>query len=572
MVSPDQLDEIIERLRSQGIDDGTVEAKRCGRGLSNDVWETVSAFANTAGGLILCGIDENEGFAPVSHFDLDRVRDQFVEGIGDGGSVSVVAHAPHYEFSRGMIDGRPVLLIEVEELGIQEKPCYIIARGVQGGSYKRIDDKDVRLSASELYEMQSVLVPSDADGGLVPEATVDDLDSVLVAAVIDGRRRQSPRVLKGADTREQQLTRLNITNREGSVRLAGLLATGIYPQQYYPKLVIDVAVHPGTAKSEPGAPRFLDRQICDGSLSACIEDALAAIGRNVRTISYVIGAGRRDEWEVPEEALREALANAVIHREYAPMFLGQAVSVDIYSDRIEVTSPGGLWGGKTLDTLEDGESRCRNAKLMALMGAVPFERAAGFVAESQGSGISAMIREMESRSLGRPHFVAKHDSFTVIFARHGAALERNRTWIAQHTGVVPDRREVTMLALLRNREQPLTIPEIRAALGWDSDDIRDVCSQLEAQGLLSKNVEGGYAVVEDAPSPQRQRGTTDELREAMVAYMEAGKTYSAHELATALDTPVSRIRYALPKLLKDKKVVATAGAHSRNRRYELGRS
>lgn len=75
MVSPDQLDEIIERLRSQGTDDGTVEAKRCGCGLSNDVWETVSAFANTAGGLILCGIDENEGFAPVSHFDLDRVRD-----------------------------------------------------------------------------------------------------------------------------------------------------------------------------------------------------------------------------------------------------------------------------------------------------------------------------------------------------------------------------------------------------------------------------------------------------------------------------------------------------------------
>ena len=102
-----------------------------------------------------------------------------------------------------------------------------MARGVQGGSYKRVDDKDIRLSPSELYEMQSVLVPSDADGSLVPEATISDLDGDLVAAVIEGRRRQSPRVLKGAETREQQLDRLNIANREGSVRLAGLLATGL---------------------------------------------------------------------------------------------------------------------------------------------------------------------------------------------------------------------------------------------------------------------------------------------------------------------------------------------------------
>lgn len=569
MVSVKQLDAIVARLRGQGTDDGTVEAKSCGHGLSKDIWETVSSFANTAGGLIICGIDEEEEFAPVAQFDLDRVRDQFVEGVGDGGSASVVAHPPHYELSRGMVDGSQVLLIEVEELGIQEKPCYIVARGVQGGSYKRVDDKDIRLSPSELYEMQSVLVPSDADSGLVAEATVDDLDDDLVAAVIDGRRRQSPRVLKGADTREQQLERLNITTREGSVRLAGLLATGLYPQQYYPKLVIDVAVHPGTRKSEPGGPRFIDRQICDGPLSACIEDALLAIGRNVRKISYVVGAGRRDEWEVPEEALREALANAVIHREYSPMFLGQAVSVDIYSDRIEVTNPGGLWGGKTLDTLEDGESRCRNAKLMALMGAVPLEHAKGYVAESQGSGISSMIREMESRSLGRPQFVAKYDSFKVVFARYGAELEHNRMWIAQHARRALERREETLLALLRGHGAPMTVSEIRSMLGWDSDDIRSVCAQLQAEGLLREDAAGAFAAAEGTPDVTQRRSAADELRASILAYMEPSEVYSAQELAEALDTSVSRVRYALPKLIEKELVRATAGTHSRNRRYTL---
>lgn len=569
MVPADQLENIVARLRKQGTDDATVEAKKCGRGLSHDIWETVSAFANTSGGLIICGIDEQEGFAPTEQFDIDRVRDQFVEGIGDGGSASLVVHPPRYELSRGMVDGHQVLLIEIERLPIQERPCFILARGIQGGSYKRVDDKDIRLSASELYEMQSILVPSDADGEVVPEATIEDLDGDLVTAVIEGRRQQSPRVLRGAETREQQLNRLNITNKAGAVRLAGLLATGVYPQQYFPKLVIDVAVHPGTQKSEPGAPRFLDRQICDGPLSACIEDALAAIGRNVRTISYVVGAGRHDEWEVPKEALREALANAVIHREYSPMFLGQAVSVDIYPDRIEVTNPGGLWGGKTLDNLEDGESRCRNAKLMSLMGAVPLEHDGGYVDESQGSGVSSMIREMESRSLSRPHFVAKYDSFTVIFARHGAELMRNREWIAQHAGRELDVKEETLLALLRNRGASMTVPSIRSALGWDSDDIRDACSRLTDQGLLCGDADHGFSVVQDKVRKTSGRASAEELRQAILALMVPGKTYGAKELAGTLGTSVSKVRYALPALIDAGLVSPTAGTHSRNRRYML---
>lgn len=53
--------------------------------LSTDVWESVSAFANTSGGVLLLGLDERNGFSPAEHFDIDKVRDQFIEGIGDGG-------------------------------------------------------------------------------------------------------------------------------------------------------------------------------------------------------------------------------------------------------------------------------------------------------------------------------------------------------------------------------------------------------------------------------------------------------------------------------------------------------
>lgn len=574
MVATVDIAEIVERLRIQGTDDALVEVKTCARSLSKDVWETVSAFANTSGGLIICGLEESKGFAPVEKFDIDRVLTQFVTGMGDGGQPAVVANAPRYEMTRAFLDGAQVLLIEIEELGIGDKPCYIVARGIQGGSYKRVDDKDIKLSAPELYEMQSVLIPSDADGGIVAEATLDDLDEELVDAIITHRRRQSPRLLKGADTREQQMDRVNITNKVGGVRLAGLLAAGLYPQQYYPKLVIDVAVHPGREKAEPGAPRFLDRRVCDGPMAGCIEDALSVIGRNLRKASYVEGAGRRDEWEVPEEVLREALANAVIHREYSSIFLGEAVNVDVYPDRIEISNPGGLWGGKTADTIADGVSRCRNAKLMSLLSAVPLEHSEGYVAESQGSGIRTMIREMESRSLGEPKFVVKADSFKVILARHGVEIERNKEWLSAQADRELTREEQTLLMLLREHGGTMGVRDIRSALGWDSDDIREHCARFVSEGLFTAVGNDVYAVAEPASAGEGRHDeaaslTTASIREGILSAMAPGREMSAQELADHLDVPVHRVRYALPKLIDEGKLVPTAGVHSRHRKYLL---
>ena len=106
-------------------------------------------------------------------------------------------------------------------------------------------------------------------------------------------------------------------------------------------------------------------------------------------------------------------------------------------------------------------------------------------------------------------------------------------------------------------------------LGWDSDDIRSVCAQLQAEGLLREDAAGAFAAAEDTPDVTQRRSAADELRASILAYMEPSEVYSAQELAEALDTSVSRVRYALPKLIEKELVRATAGTHSRNRRYTL---
>lgn len=479
----DELVLVVDRLRRQRTDDGAVEVKACRHELGSSVWESISAFANTAGGILILGLDESAGFQPVDDFELERVRDQLVSGMGDGGRLGRLANPPQYELSRVQFEGSQVLVVEVRELDLRQKPCYIRARGIQGGSYKRVDDKDIRLSPSELFEMQGALLPSDAECALVAGATASELDQGLVDAIVAARKRQSARVFMGADTRESQLQRLGILAEDGTLRLAGLLAAGLYPQQFFPRLLVDVAVHPDVEKAAPGQPRFVDRKMCDGPLSACIEDTLAVLARNLRKTSHVVGAERHDEWEIPEEVLREALCNALVHREYAPLYVGEAVSVDVYPDRIEVRNPGGLWGGKTVESLGDGRSRCRNPRLMSLMGAVPLERG-GFIAESQGTGIRYMIREMAARSLPAPEFRVTADSFTVILRREvpGAVAAQASEPVASSLDTYFLEERILMEL---DAQRPTSARELAERIGVGVARIRYLLPKLIEQGKVA---------------------------------------------------------------------------------------
>ncbi|WP_322155624.1 ATP-binding protein [Paratractidigestivibacter sp.] len=314
---------IVERLRKQGTDDGEFEVKESAVKLSSDIWETVSAFANTTGGVIILGLSERNDFTPVDNFD------------------------------RAAVEGA-----------------------------------------------------SEADFG-----------KTLIARTFDRAYDLAPRSMKGADNNWERLERLNFIDEKGHVTKAGLLAAGSYPQQFFPRLVVDVEVHPGLEKGTPGAPRFTDRTVCEGTIGEMVADAVAAIAKNLHRRSIVVGASRIDELEIPEEVIREAVANALVHRDYSPRHDGQAVSVDIFDDRLEILNPGGLYGTKTRENLADGASCCRNATLMKLMSLVPLPAGAGLPAEGNGSGVPMMIRECEQRGIRAPEFRPALDSFKVVLAR-----------------------------------------------------------------------------------------------------------------------------------------------------------
>ena len=501
----ESIGELVARLRVQDTDDATTEVKASAKQLSRGVWDSVSAFANTSGGTIVLGLDEASGFLPPADgFDIDRVRDQFVAGMGDAGPQgSVLTNPPQYGLRREVVDGAPVLVATISPNLPGSRPCFITAKGLPGGAFRRVDDKDIRLSATEVFEMRNELQASDADGAPVAEASLEDLDGEVLEGLV--KRLQDARVLKGANNREQQLKRMNVLDAEGRVRLAGLLATGFYPQQFEPRLVIDVAVHPGREKAPAGAEfRFLDRAEGTGNLVDAVNDAVAAVTRNLKVRSIVDGHGRRDEFEIPPEVVREAIANAVLHREYSPMFLGRAVVVDMYVDRIEITSPGGLWGGRTVESLGDGTSSARNRRLAMLMRNLATESTPGFTVEGQGSGVPLMLHEMALRGLEPPRFVVSPDQVKVILVRPDDSAVAQRP-LGAHAA--PD--------------------EVRVKAGTES-----------------QHVDGDIA-----------------------RWLEGKEPQSVREIVEWSGLSLKTVRARLRQLIDDGRVQATAPPQSRNRKY-----
>lgn len=553
-----QFDEIIKRLRRQNSDDGEIEAKACEEDLSKSIWETVSAFANTKGGMIILGLSEEDGFKPVEGFDVKRMRDKFVSFCSTTDPTnSKVEPVPHYEIQRMEYEDHQLLTIEIGELPVDLKPCYVKSKGISNGSYKRVDDRDELLSSVEIYELRNAMVQSSADSELVQDATIADLNPDMVGLLLDSMRNS--KALRGVENTQRGLSRLNVVNRDGGVKLAGLLSLGNYPQQFFPKLIIDVTAHPGTQKSDPNGPRFLDRVLCEGYLGEVIEDAINATMKNLKTLSFINGTTRTEEPEIPIDVIREAIVNAVVHREYGFTFKGQSVSVDIFSDRVEITSPGGLWGGKTIRNLDDGQSRCRNQVLMNLLSKIPDPNNQGAYSEGQGSGIALMKRGMKARALGDPEFYARMDSFTVVLPRGGAEF-LDDDWIKEKVGADLTPRERSILAVLK-RKNSMHPYDIHNELGIDSYEAEADLEYFSMMGVVEETKDGYSLITRDAAS--KTYGND------ILSFLSTKTPIGIKEIQERTQMNINTLRAHMARYVKEGKVIATAPPTSKARKYLL---
>jgi ATP-dependent DNA helicase RecG len=248
------------------------------------------------------------------------------------------------------------------------------------------------------------------------EATYADLDPERVAAYLKALDEAADeRATANGRSEEERLEGLGLLKREGGVMrptVAALLLFARSPQKFLPQTSVKLARFKGTDVDG----MILDRQELFGPLDQIIEHSAGFVGRNMRVSSPIKGLYREDVPEYPLVAVREAITNAVAHRDYS--ITGQKVTLRLFDDRLEVESPGGLTGPVTLENL--GQKRySRNPLLTRLM----YELR---MVEEMGTGIRRMRRALAELGSGSPSFYSDETSFTAVLPARPVEPERER--------------------------------------------------------------------------------------------------------------------------------------------------
>ena len=391
------------QLRAAATDLETVEVKSAAGGFPQSVLKSISALSNGRGGLLIFGLSDAD-FLPVP-IDAAKLAADLASACSDD-------LEPKVRPTVGIcnVDDMPVVAARIPALEYQHRPCYVRAEGMHQGSYTRVHDGNRRLTAYELHVLVSGRGQPIDDAAPIDDARLEHLDG---AAVSDLRRRLRQRrgeiFTEAADYEVlHMLGVLSEPQTDSPVTLAGLLALGRYPQQFVPQLAASFVVLP-TIDGSPlsDGTRFIDNQPLDGPIPAIVAQAVSAMQRNMRRRSVVEGAGRQDVWDYPAEAIREVVANALMHRDYHPTATGTQVRISLYPDRFEVASPGGLHGihsGHTdvAQLIGTSISSTRNSRLARLLEDVIIPGTGRPVCENRGSGLRAAVHALDRAGMGPP--------------------------------------------------------------------------------------------------------------------------------------------------------------------------
>jgi ATP-dependent DNA helicase RecG len=554
----EELEEIVASLRQVGADLTHVEAKRAARELPRRLWKTLSAFANTpGGGVIILGVDEESDFQVTGVPDPARLQSDLASLCDQMEPLLRPLIQVH------TLEGQPVVVAEIAEVPHTQKPCHYRGAGLMTGSFIRVADGDRRLSQYEIQVFMDNRGQPTYDLDLVADKSLGDLDPALLDAFI-ARLRARPDAPYREWERQRllQVFRVLVEHESRLVpSLAGYLCFGIYPQDVFPALHLSVVRYPTSRAGEVSArgERLLDNVKAEGPLGALLRQGMNAIVRNLQRRAVVEGLFRRDVWEYPLEALREALVNALAHRDYSPLARGTPVQVRIFPDRLEVENPGGLFGPVTVERLgEPGLLATRNAHLMRLLEDLPVEDGR-VMCENRGTGITAMLETLRAAGMEPPRFDDRHTIFRLIFSNASLLDDATLVWLNRFATYDLNDAQRLGLAYAR-REGQLTHADYRRLNpGLDSAEVTRHLADLVQRGLLNQHGTRRWTFYTLAEETGLLSGIEFQSEEqAILEYVRAHGSINRSECASLLGVKPARATYLL-QVLRDRGVLRREG-------------
>lgn len=385
--------------------------------------KSVSAFANTKGGIILFGVDDKT-HKEVGIEDVVKATERISELIN-----ARIEPLPRYELNYFQENGKDFIQLEIGDGPIT--PYFYVSDG-RKEAFIRAGNQSIQAPAHILQNL--ILKGKNVTFDSLPsEYNISDLSFTLLTATVKDKTGNQ-------FDKDRDYISLGLVDKNNKLTNGGVLLSdqGALPQS---KVVCTRwnGLTKGSVKEDA-----LDDKEYTGSLINLLENTDTFIKNNSKNSWKIKGMDRIEYEDYPITARREAIVNALIHRDY--QILGSEIHVDMYDDRLEIVSPGGMIDGTQIQNLEIGKvpSMRRNTIISDVFSRLHYM-------DRRGSGLSRII-ESYNDFIEKPRFLSDESSFTVIFPNKGYSpvLELNNpVKSGQNTNVVSD-EDYFLIKLYKN--------------------------------------------------------------------------------------------------------------------------
>ncbi|MCD4712679.1 MAG: putative DNA binding domain-containing protein [Clostridiales bacterium] len=403
--------------------------------------KTVSAYANFHNGVIIFGLDDQHGVIGIG--DTDNLRLAIEHGINDS-----IEPTPYYEIEIETIDSKKILVLSVFKG--EHTPYYC-----SGKAYNRFDTSTVQVDRNTLSELilsgRNICFDEQ-------ESDIDDLSFNFLLSRLNKAI--------GVKNISEDLLRTLLLKKMNKYTNAAILFSDFNPMK-------SAIVHL-IAYEDDSVGRIVDRDILEEiSIIEQYERCIQFYRKHLNIGEIIEGPYRETVEEIPMVAFREAITNALAHRDYSR---DVAIRVEIFSNRIEIVSPGSLPVGLSVDEFENGSISLIRNRIIADL----FRRLN--LVEKFGTGIRR-IKEYYKDYQIKPVFCVKENSVAVILPKF-KALEINRVMESKQELPTDEREKKIYEMLMENNS--LTRIEIEKALNLGRSQTGDILKAMKEKSYIVK--------------------------------------------------------------------------------------
>ena len=442
------LEDEIKRGESE-----TLEFKESLPSDSKKYLKTIIAFANTSGGKLIIGVSDKDH--QIKGIPEDKAY-AICDVIADTISNSCLPFISASSFVQ-TINDKYVIVTEVYPG--ENRPYYLKSEGKAAGTYIRIDGitKAADPQIVQELEIEGSRKTFDRLKNVEVKVTDDAIETLCHDLSQYGKKKITLADLINSEILKERNGRLEATNA-----FALLTANNAFRFT-----TIKCARFKGCDTRE-----FIDRKEFNTPLYKQIENAYNFVLNNINLSGKIEGLVRKDTYEVPPSAVREAILNAVIHRSY--LLENRAIYLAVFDNRIEITSPGRLYGSMNLERIKAGLSVPRNAALARIFGL------AGLV-EGWGIGIKRIITECSEYGLKEPKFETIGTDFRVTIYRPSASGALNVNQLPENSAA-GDLEQLVLEALTQDGR--LTISELSEKFNVSLSTIKRTINSLKEKKMI----------------------------------------------------------------------------------------